>query len=99
MFDIGIQELIVIFTVALLVFGPKRLPELGKSLGKGLAELKKAIEDVKEQMNTELKEVQKTDKGDSSTHLSDSQGVKTEDETKGEPQTVHEKERKEGPAK
>ena len=53
MFDLGIQELVVIFVVALLVFGPKRLPELGKSLGKGLLELRKAMEGIKEQMNAE----------------------------------------------
>ncbi len=47
MFDIGLQELIVIFIVALIIFGPKRLPELGRTLGKGLAELKRAIEGVK----------------------------------------------------
>jgi len=54
MFDIGLQELIVIFVVALLVFGPKRLPEIGKTLGKGLAELKKAMEDVKQQVHSEV---------------------------------------------
>ncbi|MBI5206087.1 MAG: twin-arginine translocase subunit TatB [Nitrospirae bacterium] len=54
MLDIGIQELIVIFIVALLVFGPKRLPELGKTLGKIMAELKKAVSGVKEQMDSEL---------------------------------------------
>jgi Tat protein translocase TatB subunit len=54
MFDIGLQELIVIFVVALIVFGPKRLPEIGKSLGKGLAELKRAMEDVKQQVNSEV---------------------------------------------
>ncbi|MCL5024235.1 MAG: twin-arginine translocase TatA/TatE family subunit [Nitrospirae bacterium] len=53
MFDLGIQELVVIFVVALIVFGPKRLPELGKTLGKGILELKKAMEGVKEQMSTE----------------------------------------------
>jgi len=52
-FDLGIQELIVIFVVALIVFGPKRLPELGKTLGKGLFELKKAMEGIKEQMSEE----------------------------------------------
>ncbi len=54
MFDLGIQELIVIFVVALIVFGPKRLPELGKSLGKGMLELRKAVQGMKEQMDTEL---------------------------------------------
>ncbi|MDI6891151.1 MAG: Sec-independent protein translocase protein TatB [Thermodesulfovibrionales bacterium] len=56
MFDIGLQELIVIFIVALLVFGPKRVPELGKAIGKGLAELKRSLQDVKEQVETEFKE-------------------------------------------
>ena len=53
MFDLGIQELVVIFIVALIVFGPKRLPELGKSIGKGLLELRKAMEGVKEQIQAE----------------------------------------------
>lgn len=59
MFDIGLQELIVIFTVAILVFGPKRLPELAKTLGKGLGELKGAFQDVKEQVETEFEETNK----------------------------------------
>lgn len=57
MFDLGIQELIVIFVVALLVFGPKKLPELGRSLGKGIAELKKAMQGVKEQMDAEMRDI------------------------------------------
>jgi Tat protein translocase TatB subunit len=48
MFDLGTQELIVIFIVALLVFGPKRLPELARTLGKGINELKAALRGVKE---------------------------------------------------
>ncbi|RMD59266.1 MAG: twin-arginine translocase TatA/TatE family subunit [Nitrospirae bacterium] len=43
MFDLGMQELIIIFVVALIVFGPKRLPELARELGKGIGELKRAV--------------------------------------------------------
>lgn len=53
MFDLGIEELILIFIVALIVFGPKRLPELGKALGKGMLELRKAMEGVREQIHAE----------------------------------------------
>ncbi|UCH80156.1 MAG: twin-arginine translocase TatA/TatE family subunit [Nitrospiraceae bacterium] len=48
MFDLGTQELIVIFIVAFLVFGPKKLPELGRTLGKGMRELKTAMRSVKD---------------------------------------------------
>ncbi len=57
MFDLGMQELIVIFAVVLIVFGPQKLPELARSLGKGVAELKKAINGIKDQIDTEVKEV------------------------------------------
>lgn len=53
MFDIGTQELIIIFIVALIVFGPKRLPELGKTLGKGIRELKSALSGVTESIDVD----------------------------------------------
>ncbi len=54
--SIGMPELILIFIVALLVFGPRKLPEIGKSLGKGLAEFKKASEDLKRTIEQEIEE-------------------------------------------
>jgi TatA/E family protein of Tat protein translocase len=59
MFGIGMPELIVIFIVALLVFGPKKLPELGKALGRGLAEFKRATEDLKGEISSEIEEIKK----------------------------------------
>ena len=53
--SLGIPELILIFIVALLVFGPKRLPEIGRTLGKAIGEFKKATDDLK---NTIEREVQ-----------------------------------------
>ncbi|GAB6183943.1 Sec-independent protein translocase protein TatB [Thermodesulfovibrio hydrogeniphilus] len=60
MFDLGFQELIVIFIVALLVFGPKRLPELGYTLGKTFNEIRKAFQGAKEEMEKEINEVKET---------------------------------------
>ena len=59
MFDLGMQELIVIFVVALIIFGPQRLPELARALGKGMAELRKSLQGVKEQIETEVEEIEK----------------------------------------
>jgi sec-independent protein translocase protein TatA len=60
MFGLGLPELIVIFVIALLVFGPKKLPDLGKSIGRAMAEFKKASDDFQESVRTEMKEVEKS---------------------------------------
>jgi TatA/E family protein of Tat protein translocase len=56
--QLGFQELIVIFIIALLVFGPKKLPELGKSLGKGLREFKRATNELKSTWDDQLKDAE-----------------------------------------
>ncbi|NOZ55422.1 MAG: twin-arginine translocase TatA/TatE family subunit [Calditrichaeota bacterium] len=48
---IGMQELLVIFLVVLLLFGSKNLPELARSLGRGIQEFRRAAEDVKKELN------------------------------------------------
>ena len=60
MFGLGLPELIVIFVIALVVFGPKKLPDLGKSIGRAMAEFKKAQQEFQESVQAEMKEVEKT---------------------------------------
>ena len=52
--NIGFPELLVIFVVALLVFGPKRLPELGRSLGRGISEFRRASTELKSSIEREI---------------------------------------------
>jgi len=61
MFGIGMQELIIIVVIALIIVGPKKLPDLAKTLGKGLNEFKKATEGITEDLKETMKEDQKPD--------------------------------------
>jgi TatA/E family protein of Tat protein translocase len=53
--SLGMQEIIIIFILALIIFGPRKLPELGKTIGKGLAEFKKASNELKQTWEEEVK--------------------------------------------
>lgn len=59
MFNIGFPELLIIMAIALIVFGPNKLPELAKGLGKAMKEFKKASEEVREGFYTHTKELKK----------------------------------------
>ena len=56
MFNVGPTELIVILLIALIVFGPKRLPEVGRTVGKSLTEFRKASSDIRKDLSGALKE-------------------------------------------
>src|SRR5262245_15596465 len=56
--QLGFSEMLVIFIVALLVFGPKKLPELGKSLGKGIREFRKATDELKSSWEDQVRDIQ-----------------------------------------
>ena len=62
MFGIGMPELLLLLAIALIVVGPKKLPELAKALGRGIAEFKKATNEIKESLetNTEFSELKQS---------------------------------------
>lgn len=80
--QLGIWEIIVIFMVALLVFGPKKLPELGKSLGKGLREFRKATDELKSNWNDQMRDVENATRDDETATEETSKDIKTEEATK-----------------
>ena len=56
--NLGMPEMIFIFLLALVLFGPKKLPELGRQLGKALAEFKKASNEFKSQLEMEMMNIE-----------------------------------------
>jgi|CXWL01.1.fsa_nt_gi sec-independent protein translocase protein TatB len=52
--SLGVGEIIFILGLALLIFGPRKLPEIGKQIGRGLGEFRRASNELKRQLNTEL---------------------------------------------
>jgi TatA/E family protein of Tat protein translocase len=57
--NVGIPELIFIFVLALLIFGPRKLPELGRTLGKALAEFRRASMDLRMAVEEEMRELER----------------------------------------
>ncbi len=82
MFGIGLPELIVIMVIALVVIGPSKLPDLAKALGKGLAEFRKASQEIKDSFN--LDEEIKTIKEDTIDTINDFKDSLDAEENKNE---------------
>ena len=77
--SIGFPELLVIFTIALLIFGPKKLPEVGRSIGKALREFRKTSDEIKDKIE---EEIQAEEFRDIKKDINDTINLKGETETK-----------------
>ncbi len=60
MFGIGMPELLIILVVALLVLGPRKLPEAARSLGRGMAEFRRASSDLRNSLSTPIDEIKES---------------------------------------
>jgi len=62
MFGIGMPELLLILALALIVIGPKKLPDIARALGRGMAEFKRATDEMKNSFNEEVRTAETRDK-------------------------------------
>ena len=83
--SIGVPEMIIILVIALIVFGPRKLPDLGRSLGKSLGEFKRASNDLR---NTLDEEIRIEDTPPATTNPKEATGTPTESTKSVEKQVV-----------
>lgn len=85
--SIGMPELLVIFLIALIVIGPKKLPDIGRAIGKGIAEFRKATQEIKEsvELNEEELDIETPEETvDSIAGTKDRKGTNQKEETDGD---------------
>jgi len=96
MFDIGLSEIMVIMIIALLVIGPKRLPDVARAIGKGMAEFKRTLNNVKDELNVEQFKSEANEMKDSLLFGKDEVSQKSPDSDKSHSEEEPSKEKKPG---
>jgi sec-independent protein translocase protein TatA len=83
--SIGMPELVIILVIALIIFGPRKLPELGKSLGKSINEFKKASTELQNTLEQEIKLEEQKDEKSRAASVTPPPTVLDADGTHGQP--------------
>ncbi len=66
--NLGMPEMIFIFLLALIIFGPRKLPEIGRQLGRALTEFKRASNDFKAQLEDEIRQIETIEQQENTIH-------------------------------
>jgi len=86
--SIGMPELVIILVIALIIFGPRKLPELGKSLGRSLNEFKKASNDLQNTLEQEIKLEEQKESAATATRKAEAESAPVTPENPAPSQTV-----------
>jgi TatA/E family protein of Tat protein translocase len=86
--SIGMPELIIIFMIALIIFGPRKLPELGRSLGKSLGEFKRASNELRNTLDEEIR-LEEQRAADAPKHAEAERVAATADPANASPASAH----------
>ncbi len=79
--SIGMPELVIIFVIALIIFGPRKLPELGRSLGRSLGEFRRASNELRNSLEEEIRVEEQRDRAKQPAQAADSQTPRAAEDT------------------
>ena len=82
--NLGFGEIILILLLALIIFGPKRLPEMGRTIGRSLKEFRRATSDLRQELEVDLEEEPKTSVEERASRLAEKQESEGTEPSRGE---------------